>query len=102
MASKYTRVATVPPQVAGRPAGGDDEVVGIEFAWDSLFGRCHATAVNARHQLLGELVVDLPDAVRAAIVAARGPSFRADVEDLIGRQLRAVLALRQPPRPPFH
>jgi hypothetical protein len=76
------------------PADPTDPIDHLRFQWDSMFGRCRATALNARDQVLAEVVLELPQAVRSTIACARGSAAHFELEDLAGRHLRAMLNLR--------
>jgi hypothetical protein len=71
-----------------------DTIARVLFSWDSMQGRCRATALDAKGNVLGEVVVEIGTRARAAIWVANGPSSRGKVEQIAERHLRSVLELQ--------
>ncbi len=71
------------------------EFAQAHFAWDSMFSRLRATAMDRNGAPLVELFVELPSHVLEAMRAARGAGIRARLEQMTEQQLRALVSLQR-------
>ena len=71
-----------------------ESVAHVRFTWNPGSTSCRASAYDGKGNLLGELVLDVPEPIWDGMRKARGHGVRLRIEESLDRNLRAMLEFR--------